>query len=41
MDYDTIRGKKSYENIIQILWSTQILIGTQMLSKGLDLIMSR
>ena len=38
MDYDTTRGKKSYENIISNFenGNTQILIGTQMLSKGLD-----
>ena len=38
MDYDTTRGKKSYENMISNFenGNTQILIGTQMLSKGLD-----
>lgn len=38
MDYDTTRGKKSYENIISNFenGNTRILIGTQMLSKGLD-----
>tara|TARA_B100000900_G_scaffold84253_1_gene68140 strand:+ start:15907 stop:18333 length:2427 start_codon:yes stop_codon:yes gene_type:complete len=38
MDYDTTRGKNSYENIISNFekGNTKILIGTQMLSKGLD-----
>lgn len=38
MDLDTTRGKKSYENIISQFEEnkTNILIGTQMVSKGLD-----
>ncbi|MBD8389610.1 primosomal protein N' [Dysgonomonas sp. BGC7] len=38
MDIDTTRGKKSYEHIISKFEEneTQILIGTQMVSKGLD-----
>jgi primosomal protein N' (replication factor Y) len=38
MDMDTTRGKKSYEKIISAFESneTNILIGTQMVSKGLD-----
>lgn len=38
MDLDTTRGKKSYENIISEFEEnkTKILIGTQMVSKGLD-----
>lgn len=38
MDLDTTRGKNSYENIIGRFDSgeTDILIGTQMISKGLD-----
>lgn len=38
MDFDTTRGKKSYEKIISDFENgvTDILIGTQMVSKGLD-----
>ncbi|MCM4156484.1 primosomal protein N' [Gramella sp. AN32] len=38
MDQDTTRGKYSYEKIIEAFENqeTQILIGTQMLTKGLD-----
>lgn len=38
MDFDTTRSKKSYENIIANFESgkTDILIGTQMVTKGLD-----
>lgn len=38
MDYDTTRSKKSYQNIIAEFetGSVDILIGTQMVSKGLD-----
>ncbi|GAB6008025.1 replication restart helicase PriA [Dysgonomonas reticulitermitis] len=38
MDFDTTRGKKSYERIISDFENgvTDILIGTQMVSKGLD-----
>ncbi|MHA7877779.1 MAG: replication restart helicase PriA [Bacteroidota bacterium] len=38
MDLDTTRGKHSYERIIEELaqGSTDILVGTQMLTKGLD-----
>lgn len=38
MDFDTTRGKKSYERIISDFenGATNILIGTQMVSKGLD-----
>lgn len=38
MDFDTTRGKKSYERIISDFenGATNILIGTQMISKGLD-----
>lgn len=38
MDFDTTRGKKSYERIISDFENneTNILIGTQMVSKGLD-----
>jgi len=38
MDFDTTRGKSSYLNIIEDLESgyTDILVGTQMVSKGLD-----
>jgi primosomal protein N' (replication factor Y) len=38
MDFDTTRGKKSYERIISDFENglTDILIGTQMISKGLD-----
>ena len=39
MDLDTTRGKRSYERIISDFEQnkTNILIGTQMVSKGLDL----
>eukprot|EP01132_Coremiostelium_polycephalum_P001059 gene1059-1343_t len=38
MDLDTTRGKNSYETILSHLESgkTQILVGTQMITKGLD-----
>ena len=38
MDFDTTRGKYSYQKIINDfqLGNTKILVGTQMLSKGLD-----
>lgn len=38
MDTDTVRSKSSYEHILEDFQSgkTQILIGTQMISKGLD-----
>lgn len=38
MDLDTTRGKYSYEKLIEALeqGSTDILVGTQMLTKGLD-----
>lgn len=38
MDLDTTRGKYSYEKIIEALeqGSTDILVGTQMITKGLD-----
>ncbi|MFK7757208.1 MAG: primosomal protein N' [Flavobacteriales bacterium] len=38
MDFDTTRSKHSYQNIIEDLESgyTDILVGTQMVSKGLD-----
>ncbi len=38
MDLDTTRGKHSYEKIIEALeqGSTDILVGTQMITKGLD-----
>lgn len=38
MDYDTTRAKSSYENIINEFQSgyTDVLVGTQMVSKGLD-----
>jgi primosomal protein N' (replication factor Y) (superfamily II helicase) len=38
MDLDTTRGKHSYDKIIEALeqGSTDILVGTQMLTKGLD-----
>ena len=38
LDQDSTRGKKSYENIFESFQKgkTQILIGTQMLAKGLD-----
>ncbi len=38
MDYDTTRAKSGYENIINEFQSgyTDILVGTQMVSKGLD-----
>lgn len=38
MDFDTTRGKKSYERIISDFENgvTDVLIGTQMVSKGLD-----
>lgn len=38
MDFDTTRSKKSYQNIISNfeLGKTDILIGTQMVTKGLD-----
>lgn len=38
MDFDTTRTKNSYENIIEDLETgyTDILVGTQMVSKGLD-----
>ena len=38
MDYDSTRAKSSYENIINEFQSgyTDVLVGTQMVSKGLD-----
>ena len=38
MDWDSTRGKRSFDNIIEsfTLGDVQILVGTQMLTKGLD-----
>ena len=38
MDWDSTRGKRSFDNIIEAftLGDVQILVGTQMLTKGLD-----